>query len=291
VPRIRSIKPPFWSDLVICGLPRDARSTLLGLLNYADDDGRGVEEMRLLKAFIWPLDDDIDLAAIGRFLDAMEAAELVARYEQDGVKFFAIIGWNDPAHPLGQSVNKATASDIPAPPPECLPERYRSDTVARTSRSRGKGKERKGREGKSPTGAKAPSGDEEGRAARAVVVGTEPWNALAAQMRPEDVPAFEGFTRGARNPDAFVRMLAGIPAGLYGQAFDLETVGRALTQMAGNGDPANGKLLAGYCRSILDGPPPPRPGRRTDAEPVDEWAEAARKIDAQEAARQAAARV
>lgn len=98
-------------------------------------------------------------------------------------------------------------------------------------------------------------------------------------MRREDWPALQGFTRAARNPDAFLRMLVGIPQGLYGEPYDLATIGRALSEMAVAGAKGDRTVLSGFCRRIVSGDPPPRRSG-AQAEPAeDEFERAGRELE------------
>lgn len=55
--RIRSIKPEYWTDEKIVGLPYEARLFFIGLWNFADDCGHVEDEPVRLKLQILPNDD------------------------------------------------------------------------------------------------------------------------------------------------------------------------------------------------------------------------------------------
>ena len=40
MPRIRTLKPSFWSSPEAAAMTRDARLLTIGLMSFADDDGR-----------------------------------------------------------------------------------------------------------------------------------------------------------------------------------------------------------------------------------------------------------
>jgi hypothetical protein len=48
--RIRTIKPSFWKSLSIASLPMEVRFFFVGLWNYADDAGRGIDFVRRIAA-------------------------------------------------------------------------------------------------------------------------------------------------------------------------------------------------------------------------------------------------
>jgi len=108
--RIRTIKPSFWSSLTIAALEIPARLTFLGLLNYADDEGRGVADPRLIKAAIWPLDDGVDPGTIQGQLEAIVAQGLIEVYESAGRSLFQVAGWEE-----HQKVSKPQPSSFPPP--------------------------------------------------------------------------------------------------------------------------------------------------------------------------------
>lgn len=58
MPRIRTIKPEFWSHPVLGRAPDEVRTGAIGLLNYADDEGYFLADAAAVRSFIWPFDDD-----------------------------------------------------------------------------------------------------------------------------------------------------------------------------------------------------------------------------------------
>ena len=118
--RIRSVKPGFWKSLGLWrafGVRRvdddSVRLTFIGLWNYADDEGRGLDDPRLIKAEIFPLDDRKTPAVIGAMVEALAAGPdpALVRYEVDGRAYFQILRWHN-----HQKVEKPQPSTIPPPP-------------------------------------------------------------------------------------------------------------------------------------------------------------------------------
>jgi len=107
--RIRTIKPDFFTSLTIADLTHEARLTFIGLWTHVDDEGRCVDDARLVKAAVWPLDErtakdvDIDLWEISD-------AGLVRRYTVGVKKFIAVTSWKE-----HQRINRPTASKFPPP--------------------------------------------------------------------------------------------------------------------------------------------------------------------------------
>jgi hypothetical protein len=108
--RIRSIKPEFFTSLSIADLDLTARLTFIGLWTQCDDEGRCVDDARLIKAALWPLDDRT-AADVDGDLQAIHQAALIIRYEVEGRRYLAVRGWHE-----HQRVNRPSPSKIPPPP-------------------------------------------------------------------------------------------------------------------------------------------------------------------------------
>lgn len=107
--RIRTIKPEFFTSLTVAGLPLTARLTFIGVWTYADDFGRGVDDPRLVRAAVWPLDERT-VAEVEADMTAIAEAGLIRRYEVDGRRYLTVTGWAE-----HQKVSHPTPSKIPAP--------------------------------------------------------------------------------------------------------------------------------------------------------------------------------
>ena len=145
--RIRTIKPEFFTSLTIADLTPEQRLTFIGLWTHADDAGRCVDDARLIKAAIWPLDDRT-AADIEIDLKALTESSLITRYTLNRKRYIAVTGWDE-----HQRINRPTPSKLPAPeegdptPPDPVA-RHDSDSLnAHAHFSEGSPQERKGREG------------------------------------------------------------------------------------------------------------------------------------------------
>lgn len=107
--RIRSIKPEFFTSLSVANLTVEARLTFIGLWTHCDDSGRCVDDARLIKAALWPLDDR-PAAEVDIDLKALTASSLILRYEVDGRRYIEVMGWAE-----HQRINRPTASKLPPP--------------------------------------------------------------------------------------------------------------------------------------------------------------------------------
>ncbi|MCX5365878.1 hypothetical protein OG864_45090 [Streptomyces sp. NBC_00124] len=145
--RIRTIKPEFFTSLTIADLTPEQRLTFIGLWTHADDAGRCVDDARLIKAAIWPLDDRT-AADIEIDLKALTESSLITRYTLNRKRYIAVTGWDE-----HQRINRPTPSKLPAPedgdptPPDPVT-RHDSDSLnAHAQLSEDSRQERKGKEG------------------------------------------------------------------------------------------------------------------------------------------------
>lgn len=140
--RRRMLHASFFKSKTMAQLPYRARITFMGLWVYADDDGRALDDLRLIKAEVWPQDDDVTVTEIAQDLTAINTLGGIVRYEKRGLKCFAIPTWRK-----YQTISHKTPSKLPAPPrvsrkaPESLrlfPEDLRPNVVevSSTQRSR-----------------------------------------------------------------------------------------------------------------------------------------------------------
>lgn len=109
--RIRTIKPEYFTSLTIADLSLHARLTFIGLWTHVDDAGRCVDDSRLIKAAVWPLDDRVS-ADVERDLHELTEASLIVRYTVDERSYIAVRTWDE-----HQRINRPTPSKLPAPPP------------------------------------------------------------------------------------------------------------------------------------------------------------------------------
>lgn len=106
--RIRSIKPDAFMSDSLSRVPRGVRWTFAGLWTYLDDEGRGRDDVRLIKAALYPLDDDVALSMLADDLKQLDHVGCICRYEVDGKTYMHAPGWED-----HQRVSHPTPSKFP----------------------------------------------------------------------------------------------------------------------------------------------------------------------------------
>lgn len=107
--RIRTIKPEFFTSLTVADLTPHERLTFIGLWTHCDDSGRAVDDARLIKAAVWPLDDRT-AADVESDLRALSESSLITRYTLNRRPYLAVNGWQE-----HQKINRPTPSKLPAP--------------------------------------------------------------------------------------------------------------------------------------------------------------------------------
>jgi hypothetical protein len=109
--RIRTVKPSMFSSLTVCAWPIDVRWTFVGLPTYMDDRGRGLDEPRLVKAELWPLDDRMTAKKVDEHLGIIAKSGPLCRYVVAGHRYMHITSWRE-----HQRVNRPSESKIPPCP-------------------------------------------------------------------------------------------------------------------------------------------------------------------------------
>ena len=124
--RGRWVKPEFFKSLTIARLNPIVRLHFIGLWTYADDEGRGIDDCRLMAAEIWPLDDNVTKDVVEECQVTLENEGLIIRYQTERSQLFQIRNWHEHQH-----VPKAKASAFPPPDQwkEDVPKPYRTPTV------------------------------------------------------------------------------------------------------------------------------------------------------------------
>ena len=143
--RIRSIKPELWLSPQVMNLSHSARLMFIGLITQADDDGRGLADVRRLKAAIFP-GDDITSKQVSDWLSECKDQALVVLYDtaQHG-SLYQLTGWHH------QKIKKPTPSAYP-PPTGFVPKEFPTSTEQEEEEFARIGEEGKGEEGIAPEG-------------------------------------------------------------------------------------------------------------------------------------------
>ena len=151
--RIRTIKPDAFTSDSLSAVPRGVRWTFAGLWTYLDDSGRGRDDVRLIKAALYPLDDEVSLKVLSDDLEQLVKVGCICRYEVAGKEYLHVPEWSH------QKISHPTASKLPScsgHDPEdsgAVPESFVKPPEPLRPERKGKeqGKERASTRAKSPT--------------------------------------------------------------------------------------------------------------------------------------------
>ncbi len=163
MPRIRTIKPAFFTSEAVAEWHPITRLVFMGLLVHAEDNGVGSANERLLASLIFPMDDrDTAIEWTRRALDECSRGGQITLYEAGGRRLFAVANWAE-----HQRIDRPSATRFPRPTDAQIAESFAdanvvtredapdltlvepSSSTRRTldegSSLEGKGKERKGK--------------------------------------------------------------------------------------------------------------------------------------------------
>ncbi len=110
--RARVIHPGFWQDEKLARCEPLARLTFIGLLTFADDEGRLRAHPCLLKAALFPYDPEITPEGIERWLSQLEDQGIIIRYTHHGEHYCFIKNFR-----RYQKLRRPRRSTLPPPPP------------------------------------------------------------------------------------------------------------------------------------------------------------------------------
>lgn len=115
MPRIRSLKPGFCRSEPVSHLTKLARLHFILLWTYADDEGRGLDNMQLIKSELWPFDSDVTARKIDGWQAELARQGRIIRYECEGRRYFQIVNWEEHQHP-----NRPIPSTYPSLSEQCV---------------------------------------------------------------------------------------------------------------------------------------------------------------------------
>lgn len=108
MPRIRSVKHGLFRSRVLAGTSPRARLTFVGLWTLADDEGRYEYEPELLKADLWPWEEDVTAKDAHECVLELAARQKVCLYEHAGKTYLHVVNWHH------QKISHKTESKLPA---------------------------------------------------------------------------------------------------------------------------------------------------------------------------------
>lgn len=108
MPRIRTIKPEFWGDEKLAPMSPIDRLVFLGLLSFADDAGRLVDNEKSIDGFIFPESDDRSRDSLARLADNSRILRYVS---ESGQRIIQVANWKK-----HQKIDHPSKYVLPGPP-------------------------------------------------------------------------------------------------------------------------------------------------------------------------------
>lgn len=106
MPRIRSVKPEFWSSPQVAGCSIGARLLFIGMWNFCDDKGVHTADPLRLKMEVYPA-DPFTLAEVEAMITELIIRGLIVEYSANGSLWWQVTGWRH------QKIDKPGHSPFP----------------------------------------------------------------------------------------------------------------------------------------------------------------------------------
>lgn len=94
MPRIRTVKPEFFTSEQVAACSRDARLLFIGLWNFCDDGGVHPASAKRVKMEVFP-GDDVNVELVETWIKELIFNELLEEYAVDGKKYWHVISWKN----------------------------------------------------------------------------------------------------------------------------------------------------------------------------------------------------
>ena len=88
MPRIRSVKPDFWSDEKLAKVSRESRLIFIALWNFCDDYGVTQGDPSYLRSQVFPYDHDVSVETFASWLLELEKYEFIVRMLHHGNQYY-----------------------------------------------------------------------------------------------------------------------------------------------------------------------------------------------------------
>src|SRR5262245_58960352 len=115
MPRIRSVRPEFWTRRRLAAAPPAVRLVMLGLIQRADDEGRLEGDPVILRSQLFPA-GGIEQVDFDGALEFLAVAGEVVLYAVGDAPYVAVPGWRDRNSWQFQQISKRQPSRLPPPP-------------------------------------------------------------------------------------------------------------------------------------------------------------------------------
>ena len=110
--RIRSVHPDICTSETMADLEARYERTFVRLWTHCDDEGRCLDNVRLIKAALYPLHDKVTFEALEQDLAKLTEVGLIVRYEHDGSRLIQVVSWDEFQHPQRARASKYAPPDL-----------------------------------------------------------------------------------------------------------------------------------------------------------------------------------
>jgi hypothetical protein len=144
MPRIRTIKPEFWTSEQVAECSPNARLLFIGLWNFCDDGGVHPANAMRAKMQVFPA-DGFSKSDIQAMIDELVDAGLLVEYEVDGKAYWRVTGWKHQKIDQPTYRHPQPNGDLPSTPnrrrtpDECSPNNSRANGECSPQEGKGKG--------------------------------------------------------------------------------------------------------------------------------------------------------
>lgn len=94
MPRIRTVKPEFFTSEQVAACSRDARLLFIGLWNFCDDGGVHPASAKRVKMEVFP-GDDVNVELVETWIRELISNGLLEEYSVEGKKYWHVISWKN----------------------------------------------------------------------------------------------------------------------------------------------------------------------------------------------------
>jgi len=109
--RKRMIDPAFWDDAEVGSLSIPARLLFIGLISHADDEGRGVSDIRSIRKQMFGFDMDVTVDNVQEWLKEIgDKVRNVQFYEAESRQYYCLMNWS-----RYQKISHPSPSSLPGP--------------------------------------------------------------------------------------------------------------------------------------------------------------------------------
>lgn len=118
--RIRSVHPDICTSETMAALPAEVERTYVRLWTHMDDHGRCIDNVKLIAAALYPLNDDMTVEVVDKHLDLLCANGHLVGYEVAGTRCLEVCEWTKYQHPQRKTDSRVPVREASATRTRCV---------------------------------------------------------------------------------------------------------------------------------------------------------------------------